>query len=109
MKIYPIQEPLEGERVVGVDPVLENYLSRDWRRRLNSFSGRSLSHMALTADQVWRTGHIASLGTLVSPGVIDGLEVSLYGDDRTRETGSIHISAGKAVDQRGEVVSLTHQ
>ena len=109
MKVYPIQEPLEGERVVGVDPVLENYLSRDWRRRLNSYSGRSLSHMALTSDQVWRTGHIASLGTLVSPGVIDGLEVSLYGDDRNRETGAIHISAGKAIDHRGEVVSLTHQ
>ena len=50
MKVNPILNSLDGERVIGVDPPLKPNLETAWRRRLNLHTGRSLSHPALTSD-----------------------------------------------------------
>jgi hypothetical protein len=108
MKITPIKNPLSGERVVNVHPEIETFPEKDWRRRLNNYTGRALTHTALIAEQKWHSGRIASMGQLVSPGVIDGLEVD--GNTITisgKELSEIHVSPGSAVTVRGEIITLT--
>ena len=56
MKVFPIESPLDGEQVVGVHPDLKSFTDQDWRRRLNNFSGRTLTHTALRTEQAGRSG-----------------------------------------------------
>ena len=62
MKIRSIIKPLDGEQIVGVHPVMAPEVKADWRRRLNLFTGRSLSDVAMTTEQKGRAGHLATLG-----------------------------------------------
>jgi len=107
MKVFPIESPLDGEQVVGVHPVLKRFIDQDWRRRLNNFTGRTLTHTALRIEQAGRSGRIAALGQLLSPGVINGLvadlSVEINGPERT---DYLNISTGLGLDANGEVVTL---
>ncbi len=108
MKVFPIKSPVDGEQVVGVHPELKHFGDADWRRRVNNFTGRSLTHTALRTEQAGRSGRVASLGQLLSPGVVDGL----VADKATLQISSseqkqvLNISAGHGLDASGEVVSL---
>ena len=107
MKVFPIESPLDGEQVVGVHPDLKSFTDQDWRRRLNNFSGRTLTHTALRTEQAGRSGRIAALGQLLSPGVINGLvadlSVEINGSERT---DYLNIGTGSGLDVSGEVVTL---
>ena len=107
MKVFPIDSPLDGEQVVGVHPDLESFTDQDWRRRLNNFTGRTLTHTALRTEQEGRSGRISALGQLLSPGVINGLvadlSVEINGPERT---DYLNISTGLGLDANGEVVTL---
>lgn len=108
MKVFPIKSPLQGEQVVGVEPEMERFTARDWRQRVNHFTGRSLTHTALRTEQDGRSGRVAALGQMLSPGVVNGLEADrseLPTADGTREF--VEISPGTGLDCNGEVITLT--
>lgn len=111
MKVNPILNPLEGERVIGVDPPLKPNFEADWRRRLNLYTGRSLSDTALTTEQDGRAGRLATRGQMVSPGVVSGLEVEFErvahtptADDPRTEIFFYVINAGFGIAASGEDV-----
>ncbi|WP_437876382.1 hypothetical protein [Sorangium sp. So ce513] len=71
---------LPGERLLAVHPPLAPDVDAGWHRRLNLFTGRSLSHLALEAEQAGRGGRLATTGQYLAPGVVAGLEVDLARD-----------------------------
>jgi hypothetical protein len=108
MKVFPIKSPLQGEQVVGVEPSMDRFSERDWRQRVNNFTGRSLTHTALRTEQAGRSGRVTSLGQMLSPGVINGLEA----DKLILGTGAgdqefIEIAPGLSLDDNGEIITLT--
>ena len=72
-----IDRPLADEHVIGVDPPLAQQLPAVWRRRINPFSGRSLSDLALSAEQDVRAGVQRLRGQSVTSGIVSGLDVML--------------------------------
>ncbi|MBU4295131.1 MAG: hypothetical protein L6365_05640 [Desulfobulbaceae bacterium] len=109
MKFFPIDNPLSGERLSLVNPEPSAFPEKDWRRRLRYFQGRALTHTAFKAEQTWRNNHIATLGRLVSAGVITGLvvgsETVVSGAENTTEL--IHVSSGIANTAAGELITVT--
>jgi hypothetical protein len=75
MNASPIPRAIVGEQVLAVVPEF-NSNKDGWNKRLNLFSGRSLSDLALQAEQNNRSGHLALLGQLRSAGVVCGLQVT---------------------------------
>ncbi|MBS1874282.1 MAG: hypothetical protein JSU00_13785 [Acidobacteria bacterium] len=99
MQVKPILQPNAGERVAGSSPLLASRVE-DWNRRLNLFSGRTLSDLALTAEQEGRAGRLALRGQAFSPGIVSGLEVAKSGPL------SITLSAGLGFTASGEEIYL---
>ncbi|MEX0268917.1 hypothetical protein AB3R30_07235 [Leptolyngbyaceae cyanobacterium UHCC 1019] len=82
MSIDPIQNPLPGERILDVVPMIQPQIEPPvWHRHLNLFTGRSLSSIALTAEQQGRAGRLATYGQIVSAGVVQGLQVDTERED----------------------------
>src|SRR5688572_31970400 len=111
MKVKPILNPLQGEHVIGVDPPLKPSFEADWRRRLNLYTGRSLSDTALAVEQDGRTGRLATRGQMVSPGGVSGLEIELEkvahtpNDNESRtEIFFYKINSGFGIARSGEDV-----
>ena len=96
MIVTPIRDPLAGERLVAVDPPMA-LTAETAHRRLNFFTGRALSDVALTVEQNARAGRLALRGQMVSPGVVTGLEPALAG-------GTLHVQAGLGIAASGEDV-----
>ena len=108
MKTFPIKNPLKGEQVVDIHPALRAFTGPYWRRRLNNFTGRALTHTALRTEQDERAGLLATLGQMVSPGVFTGLEVDQGKlDTGESETAVIQVSPGTGISAEGEIVTLT--
>lgn len=103
MNVFPIDDPVQGEQVLAVQPALERTPDADWRQRLEYFSGRTLTHTALRLEQQSRSGRLATLGQAVSPGVVTGLEASAA---RTGEGVVIEIAAGMGIAASGEIVHV---
>jgi hypothetical protein len=108
MKIFPVKSPLDGEQVIAVSPELDKHNDKDWRRRVNNFTGRSLTHTALRTEQSGRSGRIVSLGQLLSPGVVNGLvaDKSVSKITGTEQKGFLDISNGYGLAASGETVTL---
>src|SRR5262249_31589622 len=77
MRVTPIEDSLPGEHVVSVHPVMSPDAKSHWHRRLNLYTGRALSDIALTSEQQGRAGRLATSGQMLSPGVVSGLEVTI--------------------------------
>ncbi len=103
MKVFPIDDPVQGEQVLAVQPGIKRYPKADWRQRLQYFSGRALTHTALRLEQLGRTGHLASLGQAVSPGVVQGLEPQAV---PSSEGVLIEIAAGMGIAASGEIIHI---
>lgn len=103
MKVFPIDDPVVGEQVLSVQPAIARYPAADWQQRLEYFTGRALTHTALQQEQQSRSGHLATLGQAVSPGVVMGLEA-----DAALIDGQvvIEIAAGMGIAASGEIVHL---
>ncbi|HEX6862524.1 MAG TPA: hypothetical protein VF414_06910, partial [Thermoanaerobaculia bacterium] len=100
MKVFPVRNPLAGEQVAAVQPEMKPRVETRWRRRLNLYAGRTLSHSALIAEQRARAGKMALLGQAVTPGVVTGLEIGL-------EPGSVfQLAPGLGITAGGEDVRL---
>jgi hypothetical protein len=135
MRVRPIDAPLAGEQVVGASPRLAPTVDPGWQRRLNLYSGRSLSDTALTVEQEGRAGRLAMTGRARSHGIVAGLEVGLEAefvpgeapaDGEAEEGGAeggttggaaeaatagslrwyLHVGAGSGLTAHGEDVSL---
>ncbi|MBE7384881.1 MAG: hypothetical protein F6J95_026140 [Leptolyngbya sp. SIO1E4] len=106
MDIRPIRAPLPDEHLVGIQPTLMPQVTAPWRRRLNLFTGRSLSATALETEQQTRAGRLATYGQRVSPGVVQGLEVVLD-DASTAEAATVLVTAGQGITALGEDVILS--
>src|SRR4051794_37542852 len=111
MNPRPIAAPLDGEHVAAVFPRAADDLAVTWHRRLNFFTGRSLTAPALGVEQAGRGGRFALRGQVLSPGVVQGLETSLdtiattesIGDaQRTITRHFIQISSGLGMAASGE-------
>jgi hypothetical protein len=104
MKLFPIPDPLAGEKVAEVIPVLAPFVESGERiARLNFFPGRHLTHTALAAEQAVRVRRLLFRGRSVCPGNVEGLEVSWTsepGGDRLR------IQPGRGITVSGEDVVL---
>ena len=103
MNVFPILDPVQGEQILAVQPGLQPSPDPDWRQRLQYFSGRALTHTALGLEQEGRSGHLATLGQAVSPGVVTGLEASAA---VTEEGVVILIAAGMGIAASGEIVQV---
>jgi len=77
MNVRPLRTPVAGEHLIAVEPGLSLFVAEHWRRRLNLFTGRSLTEAALNAEQAYRAGMLALRGLSVSPGVVQGLEADI--------------------------------
>ena len=66
----------KGERVVAITPTPDTHISQRWNRRLNYYTGRTLSHTALNIEQHHHSGHLSMYGRQLSAGTIYGLELS---------------------------------
>jgi len=101
MNASSIPRPIAGEQVLAVVPEF-NSNKDGWNKRLNLFNGRSLSDLALQAEQNNRSGHLALLGQLRTAGVICGLQVTKVPDiDNKLE---IQIATGQGICASGEDV-----
>jgi hypothetical protein len=110
MIVTPIRDPLAGERLVAVDPDMAPSVSTV-HRRLNFFTGRALTDVALTVEQQWRGGRLALRGQMGSAGVVRGLEITLDGDTLQVEPGMGIAASGETVvvpkAQRARLRDLT--
>ncbi|MBZ0316277.1 MAG: hypothetical protein K8L91_07660, partial [Anaerolineae bacterium] len=77
MKFQKFFTPFTGEWVIGVSPKPEPRPRAGWQRRLNLYTGRNLSDVALQMEQTGRAGRLALRGQMLSAGVIAGLEIGL--------------------------------
>jgi hypothetical protein len=95
---------LRTEAAVELRPnAAERYAG--WHRRIRAFAGRSLSHLALEAEQEERGGRLALRGQMLTPGVVAGLEVDV---DRT-DAVTLRLGAGFGVAASGEDVTLARE
>ncbi|WP_437755034.1 hypothetical protein [Sorangium sp. So ce1389] len=94
---------INTEFAVAIHPEPQRSVDAGWRRRIRAFAGRSVSHLALEMEQDERGGRLALRGQMVSPGVVQGLEV----DAELREGASLlRLSPGTGVAASGEDVTL---
>lgn len=105
--VRPIARPLPGESVLEISPPLDRTVDPIWNRRANLYTGRSLSDTILTVEQAGRAGHLAALGSLLSCGTVQGLDVAL---DRSEGGEVLVLSPGYGVASTGEdIVVATPQ
>src|SRR6516164_2916841 len=103
MGATPIANALPGEEFIGIEPELLQVLDPGWRRRLQLFTGRTLSDSALDAEQLYRAGLLAELGQCVTPGTVSGLETGL---DLTALSPTISVLPGYGILSNGQDVTL---
>jgi hypothetical protein len=104
VNVSPLANPLDGEQIVAVDPPLAPRVDAGWRRRLNLFTGRSLDASALAAEQRARATKSALLARALTPGIVNGLEVSLAGSGFGN--AELDLAPGLGITAWGEDVRL---
>ena len=115
MKLLKRPKPLfKGERVVAVDPPFATHVSERWNRRINYYTGRTLTHTALNIEQHHNATHLSLYGGQLSAGVVQGLELSLELSHENVESISVPIEeqryliqSGAGVTCKGEDISLS--
>jgi hypothetical protein len=103
MNVKPIANSLNGEHLISVFPPMKPDANLGWNRRLNLFTGRTLTDKALITEQQGRSGQLALRGQMVSPGVVQGLEVLLEPEVLPEQTTYYyHLMAGMGIAASGE-------
>jgi hypothetical protein len=100
MSTEKVTTQLPGETFVATEPSLRQQVDPGWRHRMSLFTGRTLTDLALSAEQDYRAGRMALLAQLVTYGVASGLNAAVDAD------GVIHVSAGYGFTANGEDVTL---
>ena len=103
MSTEKVKVPAPGESLLGIQPELLQQLEPGWQRRLSFYTGRALTDTALAFEQKYRSGRLAVLSQPVTPGIGDGLDISIHQD------GSVRITAGYGLTATGEDVTLPRE
>src|SRR5438045_1178497 len=107
MRVFPIHAPFPGEHLVDVEPEMALQVTAGWQRRMNLYTGRALSDVALSNEQDERGGRLATLGQMLSPGVVFGLDAALEAPtDANGRQFWLHVAPGMGLCASGEDVSL---
>src|SRR3954451_10089129 len=75
-------------------------------RAVNFFNGRFVSGEDLTDEQNAQRAAHQLLGRAIGDGVVQGLDVAESAFDSTAQTPLLVVSAGTAINRRGEVLQL---
>jgi hypothetical protein len=96
------------EHVIGIDPPMRPSLPDVWRRRMHAFSGRAVSDKALTAEQSLRSGMQRLYGLSLTPGLVEGLELTAESDaiGAAPEEARIRLEPGFGLARSGEDISV---
>ena len=78
MNITYTLDRLPGERVIQTVPALSARVEQSWYRRPHIYNGRALTDKTLIQNTQRQIQHLQLFGQHLSPGVIQGLEVSHY-------------------------------
>ena len=119
MKILSHLQTPPGTQILEILPIPAPQIVPGWHHRLNLFPNRALSHTALQAEQAGRMGRLALRGQMLSPGVVNGLEITmergpLSADNSAPERQQLaehppvyyHLSAGLGLAANGEDVTV---
>ena len=107
VSIKPIDNPLDGERVVALSPETANEAATDWLRRPNLFPGRALTAPTLEQRQRWQASRIVVRSQAFTRGVARGLEVGYTVEPRRwPDVVRLQIAPGRALAASGEDVVL---
>lgn len=107
MKPTPVTDPVSGEKLIDMRPELALYPKTAWKRRLNHFTGRTLTHSALTNEQDWLNGQMSAVSRVASAGVIEGLSIQSHLVVESDTTFSnLYIAAGSAITRAGESIKV---
>lgn len=107
--VSTIDRPIADEHVIGVDPPLSPALDGVWRKRINPFTGRSLSDRALTAEQESRAGIQRLRGQNLTAGIVSGLDLMLEPSARGAAPANAHLQVlpGFGLTQTGEDIVVS--
>jgi hypothetical protein len=94
---------LKGERVIAIEPTPSTHISERWNRRLNYYTGRTLTHTALNIEQQHHSGHLSMYGRQLSPGTVYGLELS-YDTIDTSPSSATETEAGASMVSNAVVI-----
>jgi hypothetical protein len=104
MPATPITDPVTGESLVGTEPQLQQQVDPGWwRKRLNLYTGRTLTVSALDNEQNYRGGLLATLGQAVTAGTVSGLALTM---DTGGADPMFSISPGYGLMANGQDVAL---
>ncbi len=104
MPATPITDPVTGESLVGTEPQLQQQVDSGlWRQRLNLFTGRTLNVKALDAEQAYRAGLLTTIGQSVSPGTLNGLNLTI---DTSGADPKLVVTPGYGITASGQDVVL---
>lgn len=92
-----------GEDLIGIGPALLQQADAGWLERLNLFTGRTLSDVALQQEQNYRSGRSMLLGQAVTQGVVHGLDLSV---DLTAKDPSVTVAPGYGLAATGQDVNV---
>lgn len=107
MKVRRVDDPVHGEWVAGVHPAMSPDVEPGWASRVNMFTGRHLSDLALNGEQDNRGGRLAALGQSLSPGVVNGLDAGLdLRQGVAEDQRLLEVLAGSGIAHSGEDVLL---
>jgi hypothetical protein len=101
-----ILDRASGERAIAIFPPLVPDGQTSWHRRLNLYTGRSLSALALETEQNGRAGRLTTRAQLASPGVVGGLEIEIEQEQPGLEHAFLHVAPGYGLSASGEDVLL---
>ena len=104
MKLFPLADPLAGEKLADVVPAPAPFVDDAARiARLNLFPGRHLTAEAMQREQAVRVWPVVCRGQAVTPGIIEGLEVAWQ---PSLTAPALQLSAGRALAASGTDVVL---
>jgi hypothetical protein len=108
MSITPIENPLQGEQIVGLSPDTRAEAATAWLARPALFAGRALTAPTLQKRQRWQAGRLALRGQALTSGVVRGLEIEyeLPPADDTEAGVTLHVAAGLGLCASGEDIVL---
>jgi len=114
MKITYTRDRLPDERVIQTVPGLALRVGEDWYRRPHIYKGRALTDKTLILNAQHHVRHLQLFGQHLSPGVVQGLQISQYQKKVVADNGAdqletwLAITPGMALTHKGDDIALSN-